>query len=403
MAKSLEPGALPGEGFIPLSVPEIQGREWQYVKECLDTGWVSSVGAYVDRFEQAMAAQVGARHAVATVNGTAALHVALRVAGVQPDDEVLVSDLTFIAPVNAVRYLGAWPVLIDAEPDFWQMDPQRVEDFLLHECDWAGGRMRNKSTGRTIRAVLPVHVLGHPVDVDPIVALARKFELTVLEDASEALGAAYKGRRIGSLGDIACFSFNGNKLITTGGGGMIVTDNAAWAAKAKYLTTQAKDDPLEYIHHEIGYNYRLTNVLAAIGVAQLEQLDQYVAVKRRTADVYRQRLGSVPGLRPMVEAPWAAATFWMYTMLVDAAEFGLGSRELLRELEAAHIQARPLWQPIHASPAYAQLPRRDYPVAERLYRDALSLPCSVGLTERQQDRVVAAVIAAAERAPHGRQ
>jgi perosamine synthetase len=378
--------------FIPLSVPEIRGNEWKYVQECLDTGWVSSVGSYVDRFERAMADYIGCRRAVATVNGTAALHVALRVAGVEPDDEVLVSDLTFIAPVNAVRYLGAWPVLIDAEPDYWQMDQRQVSDFLRRQCGVRQGRLYNKATGRRVRALLPVHVLGHPVDMAPLVELARQFDLAVVEDASESLGATYRQRQVGSLGDISCFSYNGNKLITTGGGGMIVTDNEAWADKAKYLTTQAKDDPLEYVHGEIGYNYRLTNVLAALGVAQMEQIDAYLATKRRVADFYASRLGGLSGIGVMPEAAWATSSFWLYTVLVDREKYGMGSRELLGKLAAARIQTRPLWQPIHLSPAHAALERRACPVAERLYRDALSLPCSVGITEAQLERVVRAIL-----------
>jgi perosamine synthetase len=378
-------------GFIPLIVPEIHGNEWKYVKECLDTNWVSSVGSFVDRFEQAMASYVGCKKAVATVNGTAAIHVALQVAGVQADEEVLVSDLTFIAPVNAVRYRGAWPVLIDAEPDYWQMDPQKVVDFLQRQCTWKGGRLLNNATGRRVAAVLPVHVLGHPVDMDPILEAAGKFELPVIEDATESLGAKYKGRMVGSLGHMACFSYNGNKIITTGGGGMIVTDHEAWADKAKYLSTQAKDDPLEYIHHEVGYNYRLTNVLAAIGVGQMEQLDPYVAVKRRVAQAYTDGLRDVPGIRPMNEAPWAWSTYWMYTVLVDRQAYGMGSRDLLHKLAQQRIQARPLWQPMHASPAYAAMKPAACPVAQRLHRDALSLPCSVGITEAQVQRVVDAV------------
>lgn len=388
MSTPFEPGARPAGGVIPLSVPELRGNEWKYVKECLDTGWVSSVGSYVDRFERMMAGQSGCRRAVATVNGTAALHVALRVAGVQTDEEVLVSDLTFIAPVNAIRYAGAWPVFIDAEPDYWQMDVQRATDFLERQCRWESGRLYNRATGRRVRAILPVHVLGHPVDMDPLVELARKFELLVVEDASECLGAKYKGRAAGSLGDIACFSFNGNKLLTTGGGGMITTNNDAWADKAKYLTTQAKDDPLEYVHREIGYNYRLTNVLAAIGVAQMEQIDAYIAAKRHTADAYVKQLAGVPGIQPMREAPWATSTFWMYTVLVDAAQYGLDSRGLMHRLAAAQIQARPLWQPMHVSPAHAGVGPYDCSVADRLCRDALSLPCSVGIGDADIARVV---------------
>ena len=391
MSTPFEPGSLPSGDIVPLCVPELRGNEWKYVKECLDTGWVSSVGAYVDRFEQAMARYVGCRHAVAAVNGTAALHVALRVGGVEADDEVLVSGHDVYRPGQRRPLPGAWPVLIDAEAAYWQMDPERVSDFLRRQCTWKNGQLRNQATGRRVRAVLPVHVLGHPCDMDAILEVARKFELLVVEDATESFGALYKGRMTGSLGDIACFSFNGNKLITTGGGGMIVTDRADWAAKAKYLTTQAKDDPLEYVHCEIGYNYRLTNVLAAIGVAQMERLEEHLAAKRRIAAFYRQELQAVPGIEPMPEAAWAESAFWMYTVLVDAAAYGMGSRELLRKLAAAGIQTRPLWQPIHCSPAYADLPPQACPVAERLHRDALSLPCSVGISQTQLQRVAGAI------------
>src|ERR1700735_4739355 len=315
--------AQPSDGFIPLSVPEIRGNEWRYVKDCLDSSWVSSVGSFVDRFEQMVAQQVGTKHAVATVNGTSALHIALLVAGVQPDEEVLVSTLTFIAPVNAIRYVGAWPVFIDAEPDYWQMDPARVVEFLERDCRWTEGSLYNRRTGRRIAAILPVHVLGHPVDLDPIVEVADKFGLRVIEDATEGLGATYKTRSLGSVGDIGCFSFNGNKIITTGGGGMLVTDNEEWARRAKYLTTQAKDDPIEYIHGEVGYNYRLTNLLAAVGCAQMEQLAAYVDAKRRIAARYADKLRDLPGIEAMTSAPWAASTFWMYTILVDREKFGM--------------------------------------------------------------------------------
>lgn len=387
----LAPGAPPAVDAIPLSVPEIRGNEWRYVKECLDTNWVSSVGAYVDRFEQMVAQQAETKYAVATVNGTAALHVALMVAGIQPEDEVLISTLTFIAPVNAIRYVGAWPVFIDAEPTYWQMDPSRVVEFLEQGCRWTEGALYNRRTGRRVTAVIPVHILGHPVDLDPILAVARNFGLKVIEDATEGLGATYKGRSLGCLGDIACFSFNGNKIITTGGGGMIVTDNGEWARKAKYLTTQAKDDPIEYVHGEVGYNYRLTNLLAAVGCAQMEQLPAYVDAKRNIAARYADRLKGVSGIIPMRTAPWAASTFWMYTVRVDEEKFGMDSRGLMRMLDSKKIQCRPLWQPIHQSPAHAASEIDTMPVAEQLARQALSLPCSVGLTESDQGRVIAAV------------
>jgi perosamine synthetase len=213
------------EETIPLCVPEIRGNEWRYIKDCLDTGWISSVGSYVDRFERMVADCVGAAHAVATVNGTSALHIALQIAGVERDDEVLVSSLTFIAPANAVRYLGAWPIFVDAEPDYWQWDTVRVRTFLEDECRFTDGELRNKASGRRVKALLPVHVLGHPVDLAPLLDIAQKFGLRIVEDATESLGATYRDQPVGHLADLACFSFNGNKLLTTGGGGMIVTDD----------------------------------------------------------------------------------------------------------------------------------------------------------------------------------
>jgi perosamine synthetase len=218
MSDPYEPGSPGKADDIPLCVPEIRGNEWLYIKECLDTNWISSVGTYVDRFERNLADYIGVDHAVATVNGTSALHIALLVAGVKPDDEVIVSALTFIAPANAIRYTGAWPIFIDAEPNYWQMDSHRVYEFIEKECTWKNYELRNKTTGRKISAIIPVHILGHPVNMDPIMEIAQKYNLPVIEDTTESLGAEYKGRKTGTIGDIACFSFNGNKLITTGGG-----------------------------------------------------------------------------------------------------------------------------------------------------------------------------------------
>lgn len=385
---SFEPGAPAVEGGVPLCVPEIHGNEWAYIKECLDTNFVSSVGPFVDRFERDLANYVGSKYSVATASGTAALHIALLTAAIGAGDEVLVSTLTFIAPVNAIRYVGAWPVFIDAEPNYWEMDPQKVRDFLKNNCRRVDGELRNLHTGRRIRAIMPVHILGHPVDMDPIISLAQEYDLIVIEDATESLGAKYKGTMTGRLSHIACFSFNGNKIITTGGGGMIVTENEAWARKAKYLTTQAKDDPLEFVHNEIGYNYRLTNIQAALGCAQLEQLDNYIAIKRRIAERYTDALVGIPGITPMRQADWAESIFWMYTILVDESTYGMDSRALMRALAEQGIQARPLWQPAHLSPAHTGSFSVDCSTAELLNRHALSLPCSVGLTDGQLARVV---------------
>jgi perosamine synthetase len=383
-----EPAKPARQGWIPLCVPEIRGNEWAYVKECLDTNFVSSVGPFVERFERQMAGQVGSRFAVATVNGTAALHVALLVAGVEPDDEVLVSTLTFIAPANAIRYVGAWPVFVDAEPTYWQMDPQKVVDWLEQSCRWDGDVLRNRTTGRRVSAIVPVHILGHPVEMERIVEAARKYELVVVEDATESLGVKYQGQTAGTIGDIGCFSFNGNKLITTGGGGMIVTDREDLAAKARYLTTQAKNDPIEFVHCEIGFNYRLSNVQAAIGCAQLEHLGEYIEKKLSIARQYAEGLANRDGITLMREAPWATSAFWLYTILVDADRLGLDSRALMRYLERHQVQTRPLWQPIHQSPAHRGMPATDCSVAESLNRSALSLPCSVGLTRDDQECVI---------------
>ena len=391
MTKSYEPGAPLPEEFVCLCVPEVRGNEWQYVKECFDTNWVSSVGAYVDKFERDFADYVGTEHAVATSSGTAAIHVSLLVAGVEPDDEVIVSTLTFIAPANAIRYVGAWPVFIDAEADYWQMDVPKLLDFMDNQCQFTDGELRNKATGRRIKAIMPVHILGHPVDMDPIIEAAGKYGLTVISDATESLGADYRGRKLGQLADIACFSFNGNKIITTGSGGMIVTNRQDWARRAKYLTTQAKDDPIEYVHEAIGYNYRLTNIQAAMGCAQLEQLPDYVAAKRRIAANYTGAFKDVPGICSMAQADWALSTYWLFTVLVDKDQYGMDSRELLRRLGEVKIQTRPLWQPMHQSPAHAGCSSVSGNVAERINRDALSLPCSVGLSEADQMRVIDAI------------
>jgi perosamine synthetase len=377
---------------IPLCIPAIQGNEWKYLKECLDTGWVSSAGSFVNRFERAIEDYLGAGHAVATVNGTAALHMALLVAGVSPDDEVLVSDLTFIAPVNAIRYVGAWPVLIDAEPRYWQIDPEKVLDFLKKECVWRSGALYNRTSDRRVRALLPVHILGHPVEMGPILDVAEEFGLVVIEDATEGFGASYQGRKLGDLADISCLSFNGNKLITTGGGGMVVTSNTDWAEKVRYLTSQAKDDPVESVHGELGYNYRLTNIQAALGCAQLESIDQYVGKKREIARTYSEELSDVVGITFLKEAEGVFSTFWMATALIDENHYGMDSRDLMLKLQAAGIQTRPLWQPMHLSPAHSEAIAYRCEVSESLNRRSLSLPCSVGLTSEQQSRVIKAVM-----------
>lgn len=382
---------------IPLSAPEIAGNEWRYVRECLDTGWVSSAGPFVDHFEAALAAHTGRRYAVATVNGTSALHAALVATGIGDHDEVIVSTLTFIAPANTIRYTGAAPVFVDADPHYWQMDPDKLRHLLERRCAWRAGALYNRSTGRRVRAIMPVDALGHPADLDAIVEIARRYELIVIEDASESLGAEYRGEPVGRRGDIVCFSFNGNKIATAGGGGALLTDHAEWARRARHLTTQAKADPVEYVHDHVGYNYRLTNLQAAVGLAQIERLGHAVETKRRIAARYEQAFAGVDGLTPMPEATWARSTYWLYTVLVDPRRFGVDARGLMRRLRQQRIECRPLWQPLHRSPAHAGSTATDCRVAERLYETALSLPSSVGLTPPAQDIVVEAVLACAGR------
>lgn len=373
---------------IPNAVPYLGGNEWQYLKECLDTNWVSSAGPFVDRFEAEVAAYVGAAHAVATVNGTAALHVALLLAGVGPGDEVLVPALTFVATANAVRYCGGVPVFMDAEPATWQIDPAKVAEFLARECEVRDGQVVNRATGRAVKALLPVHLYGHPADLDPLLDLCARFPLVLVEDAAEALGAKYKGRRVGAHGRLGCLSFNGNKIITAGGGGMVLTGDPALARRARHLTTQAREPGLEYVHDEVGFNYRLTNIQAAVGLAQLEQIDRFVEAKRETARHYTDAFRRLGGAEPLGEAPWAFSTCWMYSVLLDPARYG-DVRRLIAAANAEGIGLRPLWRPLHRQPVFAGSQAYRVEMADRLWARGVSLPCSVGMTPEERERVVA--------------
>ncbi|PYO18029.1 MAG: LegC family aminotransferase, partial [Candidatus Rokuibacteriota bacterium] len=360
---------------IPNAVPCLAGNEWAYLKECLDTNWVSSAGPFVERFEREIAAYTGVRHAIATVNGTAALHVALLVAGVRAGDEVLVPSLTFIATANAIRYCGAEPVFVDSDAVTWTVDPAKVEDFLRRECVVRNGEVIDRATGRRVSALLPVHLYGHPVDLDALEPIIRRWPMALVEDSAEALGALYKGRRVGARGAAGCLSFNGNKIITSGGGGMVLTDDDERAARARYLTTQARDPGPEWIHREVGFNYRLTNLHAALGVAQLEQLDSFVERKRATARAYSRDLAALKGVTPLEEASWAVSSYWMYSVLLDDSWGDV--RALIRRGNADGIQLRPLWRPLHTQPAFAGCRADRIDVAIRLYDRGVSLPCSV--------------------------
>jgi aminotransferase in exopolysaccharide biosynthesis len=373
---------------IPLSIPNLTGNEEQYLRECLQSTYVSSVGPFVSRFEEMFARQVGARWAVACSSGTAAIHVALQVAGVQTTDDVLVSDLTFIATANPITYCGARPVFVDADETSWNLDPSLVVDELDRRA--AAGRRQPK-------AVLAAHVVGLPAQLAPIVQACQRHGVLLIEDAAEALGASYEpstlaGRQVGTVGLLGCFSFNGNKIITTGGGGMITTDDARLAERAKHLTTQAKLPGPEYLHDMVGYNYRLTNLAASLGLAQLERLDEFVARKRTIADRYDAALREVPGITVPPRPAWARPTVWLYSILIDPAVARVDRTQLARHLEAEGIQSRPVWAPLHLMPFYGECPRLGGATAERIFRTGLSLPCSTGLTNADQDRVIEAVL-----------
>jgi perosamine synthetase len=374
--------------MIPNAVPCLRGKEWEYLKECLDTNWVSSVGPFVDRFEREVAACTGVPHAVATVSGTAALHVALLVAGVGPGDLVLVPALTFAATAFAVRHCGADPVFLDAEAESWGLDPERADAFLARECEARAGGPVHRASGRRVAALLPVHLYGHPARLDALAALAARWGLPLVEDSAEALGARYRGQPVGAHALVGALSFNGNKIITTGGGGMLLARDEGLARRARHLTTQAREPGVDYVHREVGFNYRLTNLQAALGVAQLEQLDAFVAAKRATAEAYTRALAPLEGITPPPAAAWAAPSFWMYSVLLDPARYG-DVRDVIARARAAGIELRPLWRPLHRQPVFAGCPADRIEVADALYARGVSLPCSVAITAEERAAVVA--------------
>jgi perosamine synthetase len=373
-------------------VPFLGGNEWKYVKECLDTNWVSSAGAFVERFEREMAAYVGVPHAIATVNGSAALDVALRAVGVGAADEVVLPTLTFIATAGAVVHCGAQPVFLDSEPVSWGLDPHRLDEFLSRECERRDGRVVDRATGRRVAAVLAVHLYGHPCDLDPLLDLCRWWALPLVEDAAESLGALYRGRRVGCDGLVGCLSFNGNKIITSGGGGMVLTRDAAVAARVRKLSTQARSDPLEWVHDEVAFNYRLTNLQAAVGAAQLEQLEDFLDRKRRTAEFYAQALERVDGVTPFREAPWARTNWWLPTVLLDERRCP-DVRALIRQINAEGIEVRPVWHPLHRQPPLRDARTGPIEVADRLWDRGLCLPSSVGITPEERQAVIDALVA----------
>jgi perosamine synthetase len=371
------------------------------LRECLDTGWVTT-GRFIGLFEQRLRDSIGTPEAVACANGTAALHVALMVAGVGPGDEVLVPSVTFVAPVNAVRYTGAEPVFLGCD-DFMNLDPVILADFLSGECDRTDEGPRDRSTGRNVRAVIPVHVFGNPCEMASIVDVCRQHGLIVIEDACEAIGSQWMsgplaGRQAGTVGDYGAFSFNGNKIITAAGGGMLATSDPERAQRARYLIDQAKDDGVRYVHGAVGYNYRLSNVQAALGAAQLEELPRFIEIRKRNHARYAARLDGVPGLRFLDIPEGTAPNFWFYTLLVEPAEFGMDREALMLGLAGLGIQTRPLWRPNHMQVPYRE--SRAYRVERAIWfwERVLNLPCSGDLAESEIDEIAAAIVAAGREA-----
>jgi perosamine synthetase len=373
---------------IPLSEPLISGNEWKYIKECLDTGWVSSVGSYVEKFEEKVKKYIGSEYAIAVINGTSALHVSLISSGVQPDDEVIVPTLTFIAPVNVVSYCNAYPVFMDCEEDTLCIDVQKVTDFINNECERKrDGYTYNKKTNRRIKTIIPVHIFGHPADMDELLEICKKNNIDIIEDATESLGSEYKGKRTGSFGKIGCLSFNGNKIITTGGGGMVVTDDENVAKRVRHLTTQANRDSFEYDHDEIGYNYRLSNIHAAMGVAQMERLEEFISIKRANANLYKELLSNIDEVKLLWEMPFVKSNFWFYTTRVATEN----KKPLMEYLLSKDIQVRPVWKLIHTLPMYKDCQSYEIEKAIEAYNTCINLPCSANLKEEKIKFVVESI------------
>lgn len=372
--------------MIPLSIPNISGNEWQYVKDCLDTGWISSVGSYVNQFEEKIAEFTGAKHAVAAMNGSAALHLSLQLAGIRQGDYVICPNITFVATCNTIAYHKAEPILIDIDKDTWQMDLNLLEDFLDKKTT-TGFRDEKevciyKENGRVITIIMPVHVLGNMCDMDRLDTLTKKHHLTMVEDSTEALGSTYKGRHAGTFGLFGTSSFNGNKLISTGGGGMIFTNDENLAKKAKHLTTQAKTDPFEYDHDEIGYNYRLVNILAAVGVAQMEQLPSFLDRKKEIDKYYRDHLEN-ENLQFQKVSDHVVPNNWLHTMKVK------DQRPMIKHLLDNGVQCRPFWVPMNQLRMFSHVPYiSNHDISNTIYRSCISIPSSTNLTDAQVEEVV---------------
>jgi perosamine synthetase len=381
---------------IPLSLPSIKGNELKYIKECLYTEWVSSAGEYVVLFEQKIADYTDSKHAVACINGTSALQVSLRLAGVSPGDEVIVPTLTFIAPINAVAYNGAKPVFMDVD-DYYNIDVEKTADFIINETEFKDGHTINKITKKRISAIIPVHVWGNACCLDELIELCSERNIAIVEDACESLGTFYnagkfKGSHTGTIGKLGCLSFNGNKIITTGGGGMILTNDDELAEKAKYLTTQAKDDPVRYIHDEIGYNFRLTNIQAALGVGQLEQLPEIIQRKKEIYHYYHSAIKNITGLSLSKVPDYADNNHWLNLLKIDSKIYNEDREVMMERLGKKGIQTRPVWKLNHVQNPYKDCQIYKIDNAMELVNKSLCLPSSSNLTEKNINQVLKCLV-----------
>lgn len=367
--------------FTPLHAPVFSGNEEKYLVDCVRSNFVSSVGEYVDRFEGMLAGFTGAKYAVVAVNGTAALQVALRLVGVEPNDEVLVPALSFVATTNAVSYVGAVPHFVDVEETSLGVDPEALDEYLSRAVTIKDGQAYNARTGRKIRAVVPMHTFGHPVDMDTLLEVAAKYRLEVVEDAAESLGSYYKGAHTGTFGRLAALSFNGNKIITTGGGGALITNDEALAKTAKHITTTAKvPHPWEYVHDTVGYNFRMPALNAALGCAQLEQLPGFIEKKRALAEYYRKAFEGMEGIRFFTEPEYAKSNYWLHVLLLDTPDLTLRD-EILRKTNESGIMTRPVWRLLSTLDMYRECPSMELPVSRDLERRIINIPSSANLME----------------------
>ncbi len=368
--------------FVPLHEPRLDGHAHEYVASCLDSGWVSTVGAFVDRFERELAAYLGASHVVATVNGTAALQLALLVAGVRSGDHVLIPTLTFVATANAVHACGAVPHFVDVTERTLGLDPQALDAYLTIAAERRDGGTFDRASGRRIAACVPMHTFGHPVEMDDLMAVCARWGIPIVEDAAESLGSTLHGRHAGTIGRLGILSFNGNKILTPGGGGAIVTDDETLARRAKHLSTTAKlPHPYRFDHDEPAFNYRMPNLNAALGVAQLERLDAAVEEKRHLASVYQEAFSDVEGVRVFVEPHGARSNYWLNALLLDVPDEAARDG-LLERTNAAGIMTRPAWTQMHRLSMYADAPRMDTPVSDALVASIINVPSSPALAAR---------------------